>query len=90
VRGSVDRVVMRAKFIEPMLLLRTDKLPEGDAWAYEIKFDAYRAVAFKTGGKVHLRSRNDNDFSLRYASIAKALARLPDETVIDGEVLALD
>jgi hypothetical protein len=25
-----------AKFIEPMLLLRTDKLPEGDSWAYEI------------------------------------------------------
>ena len=81
---------MRAKFIEPMLLLRTDKLPEGDAWAYEIKFDGYRALAFKTGGKVHLRSRNDNDFSVRYASIANALARLPDETVIDGEVLALD
>jgi hypothetical protein len=25
-----------AKFIEPMLLLRTEKLPEGDGWAYEI------------------------------------------------------
>jgi hypothetical protein len=25
-----------AKFIEPMLLLRTEKLPEGDPWAYEL------------------------------------------------------
>ena len=39
---------------------------------------------------VQLRSRNDNDFSLRYPAIVKALASLPDETVIDGEVVALD
>jgi len=39
---------------------------------------------------VQLRSRNDNDFTQRYPAIAKALAALPDETVIDGEVVALD
>jgi len=33
------------KFIEPMLLLQTDKLPEGAAWLYEIKIDGYRAIA---------------------------------------------
>jgi bifunctional non-homologous end joining protein LigD len=37
-----------------------------------------------------LRSRNDNDFSVRYPTIVKALTPLPDETVIDGEVVALD
>src|ERR1700733_12123614 len=73
-----------------MLLLRTDKLPEGADWVHELKLDGYRAIAFKTGGKVHLRSRNDNDFSLRYAGITKALQVMPDETVIDGEVVALD
>ena len=30
-----------------MLLLRTDKLPGGSDWTYEIKLDAYRALAFK-------------------------------------------
>jgi DNA ligase D-like protein (predicted ligase) len=79
-----------AKFIEPMLLLRTEKLPEGDPWAYEIKFDGYRALAIKTRGKVHLRSRNDIDFNARYPGLAKALAQMPDDTVIDGEVVALD
>src|SRR5262245_55186941 len=79
-----------AKFIEPMLLLRTEKLPEGDSWTYEIKFDGYRALAIKSGGKVHLRSRNDNDFSVRYANIVKALASMPDDTVVDGEIVALD
>jgi DNA ligase D-like protein (predicted ligase) len=77
-------------FIEPMLLLRAEKLPEGPDWAYEIKLDGYRAVAFKTGGKLQLRSRNDNDFALRYPSIAKALASLPDDTAVDGEIVALD
>jgi DNA ligase D-like protein (predicted ligase) len=50
----------------------------------------YRAVAFKTAGKLQLRSRNDNHFALRYASVAKALTQLPDDTVIDGEIVALD
>src|ERR1700719_191751 len=81
---------MKAKFIDPMLLLRTDKLPEGAEWLTELKLDGYRSLAIKTGGKVQLRSRNDNDFNGRYPGIVKALAPMPDETVIDGEVVALD
>jgi DNA ligase D-like protein (predicted ligase) len=81
----------RASFIEPMLLLRTDTLPDDAAsWEYQLKLDGFRAVAFKIGGKVHLRSRNDNDFSLRYPSVVKGLATLPDDTVIDGEIVAVD
>ncbi len=81
---------MKAAFIDPMRLLRTDKLPEGPEWLIELKLDGYRAVAFKAGGKAHLRSRNDNDFNGRYPGIVKALASMPDKTVIDGEVVALD
>jgi bifunctional non-homologous end joining protein LigD len=81
----------RASFIEPMLLLRTDALPDDAArWEYQLKLDGFRAVAFKIGGKVHLRSRNDNDFSLRYPLVVKGLATLPDDTVIDGEIVAVD
>ena len=80
----------RAAFIEPMLLLRSESLPEGPNWIYELKLDGYRALAIKTGGKVQLRSRNDNDFTGKYPLIVKALAALPDETVIDGEIVALD
>ena len=77
-------------FIDPMLLLRTEKLPEGPDWQYELKLDGYRALAIKTAGKVHLRSRNDNDFNARYPGIVTALSAMPDETVLDGEVVALD
>jgi ATP-dependent DNA ligase len=81
---------LKAHFIEPMLLLRADKLPEGPGWLHELKFDGHRALAIKTGGKLQLRSRNDKDFNTRYPNIVKALAPMPDETVIDGGVVALD
>jgi DNA ligase D-like protein (predicted ligase) len=80
----------KAKFIPPMLLLRTEKLPEGPEWLVEFKLDGYRSLAIKTGGKVQLRSRNDKDFTARYSSLVKALSPMPDETVLDGEVVALD
>ena len=56
----------------------------------EVKLDGYRAIAFKSGGRVQLRSRNDKEFGGKYPAIVKALAAMPDETVIDGEVVALD
>jgi len=71
-----------------MLLLRTDSLPSGDQWLYELKLDGYRAIAFKRDGKIHLRSRNDNDFTTRYRGVLKGLEELPDNTVIDGEIVA--
>lgn len=38
----------RAAFVEPMVLLRTDNLPERKSWLYELKFDGYRALAIKS------------------------------------------
>ena len=77
-----------ARFIDPMLLLRTDRLPESPAWQYELKFDGFRALAFKSGGKVHLRSRNDKDFNGKYPTVVKALSAMPDDTAIDGKIVA--
>jgi bifunctional non-homologous end joining protein LigD len=82
---------VKAGFVEPMLLLKTETLPDDPArWIYQLKIDGYRAIAFKTGGRLHLRSRNDKDFNGRYPALLTGLAGLPDETVIDGEVVALD
>ena len=73
-----------------MLLLRTDALHTIAGGNYQLKLDGYRAIAFRTGGTVHLRSRNDKDFSVRYPAVVQGLAKLPNETVIDGEIVALD
>ena len=78
----------RVGFIEPMLALAVTKLPEGPAWSYELKFDGYRALALKAAGGVRLLSRNGKDFTKRFAAIAVALERLPDDTVIDCEIIA--
>lgn len=73
-----------------MPLLRTEKLTTGPDWLEELKLDGYRALAIKSRGKVQLRSRDDNAFAGRYSAITKALELIPDETVLDGEVVALD
>src|SRR5437762_10720767 len=81
---------VKASFIKPMLLLPTTTLPEATGWVYELKLDGYRAIAFKTSGRVQLRSRNNKDFNRKYPGVADALRSLPGETVIDGEIVALD
>src|SRR5215831_1080821 len=68
-----DRKI-QAHFIQPMLLLRTEALPTGQSWVYELEIDGFRAEAIKSSGRVHLRSRNDKDFNGRYPSIVQALA----------------
>ena len=66
------------------------KLPNGSHWVYEVKLDGYRAIAVKSAGTLNLFSRRQNSFNRQYPLVFEALADLPDNTVIDGEVVALD
>jgi len=80
----------KAEFVEPMQCLPAIRLPEGTAWEYELKLDGYRALGIKSDGCWKLLSRNRKDLSRRFAHVAAALARLPEETAIDGEIVAFD
>ena len=82
--------MMAALFFEPMLCETAERPPEGAEWRYELKFDGYRAIGFKTEGQAQLWSRNGKDFVRRFPEVAKAIASLPEDTAIDGEIVALD
>jgi DNA ligase D-like protein (predicted ligase) len=79
----------QACFIEPMECLPITRLPEGPEWSFEIKLDGYRALAVKAE-KVSLYSRRKKSFNSQYPYLVKALSDLPDETVVDGEIVSLD
>jgi bifunctional non-homologous end joining protein LigD len=76
----------------PMLATLADGLPRGDEWAYEVKWDGYRALGYVRAGEPRLVSRNGNDLTARFPEIAKSLAKAArsPECVVDGEVCALD
>jgi DNA ligase D-like protein (predicted ligase) len=79
-----------ASFLEPMECQSVSKLPVGDQWVFEIKLDGYRAIAVKSKNKVSLLSRRHKSFDNQYPAIVEALAGMPDDSAIDGEIVAID
>jgi DNA ligase D-like protein (predicted ligase) len=75
---------------EPMLCESVEWPPQGREWHYELKLDGFRGIGGKCGRRTQLWSRNHKDFSPRFREVADALVELPNETVIDGEIVALD
>ena len=83
-----DRIPFRVK---PMLATLVRKPFDSPGWTYEEKYDGYRILAYKEGDRVTLLSRNANDRTATYASVARAVAQIRARTVLlDGEVVAFD
>jgi DNA ligase D-like protein (predicted ligase) len=80
----------KVAFIEAMECLPVSKLPQGPEWSYEIKLDGFRLEAVKKKGQTTLYSRRGNILNRKFHYIATALKKLPDNTVLDGELVALD
>ena len=80
----------KAGFIESMECLPVPTVPEGPEWTYEIKLDGYRLEAVRVAGETKLFSRRENLLNKKFGFIVNALRHLPDGTVIDGELVALD
>jgi bifunctional non-homologous end joining protein LigD len=73
-----------------MLCESAERPPEGREWSYELKLDGFRAIGRKSGRSAQLWSRNQKDFTCRFPAVVKGIAQLPNDTVIDGEIVALD
>ena len=66
------------------------QLPEGKDWLYEVKFDGYRCLTGRDSTGVTLWSRRGNRFTDQFPTVAEACEHLPSDTLLDGELVALD
>lgn len=77
------------KFITPMLAKSHDKPFDGIDWAFEIKWDGYRAIADLRNEPL-LYSRNGLDFSQKFKKVFNQLKLQDHLMVLDGELVAYD
>jgi ATP-dependent DNA ligase len=68
----------------PQLARSRASLPEGDNWAYEPKYDGFRAVAFVDGDETYLQSRNGKPLSRYFPELEFPGGRY----ILDGEIVA--
>lgn len=74
-----------------MLATAARRLPAGEGWGYELKWDGVRAVLFCEGGETRVCARRGDDATARYPELAPVAASLEGhDAVLDGEIVAFD
>jgi bifunctional non-homologous end joining protein LigD len=85
-----DREPMPQRLV-PMLASTHPMPAEDDGWAYEIKWDGVRAIAYSQPGRLRLESRNLNDITDRYPELSRLNRVLSSHSaILDGEIVAFD
>jgi bifunctional non-homologous end joining protein LigD len=75
------------EFVPPCTPVSQRLLPTGPGWAFECKFDGYRAQLHVHRQAVTVYSRNGHDWSRRFPGIVAAARDLPVKSaIIDGEM----
>src|SRR5262249_57053356 len=83
-------VVQMPQMIEPMLARLTRELPAGEGWAFEHKWDGYRALLYADHGRLRLLSRRHTDYTSRVPELAPLASQVGSRRLIlDGELVAL-
>ena len=72
--------------IKPQLALSRKEIPEGEEWAYEPKYDGFRAIAFVDGDELYLQSRGAQPLRRYFPELEVPEGRY----VLDGELVILD
>ncbi len=74
-----------------LMLAETRAAPwSGPDWVFELKHDGYRLLASRVDGAAKLLFRRSSDATATFPEIARAVAALPFDVVLDGEVVVLD
>ncbi|MFP5246004.1 MAG: ATP-dependent DNA ligase [Thermoanaerobaculia bacterium] len=74
--------------LAPMLSAAADKLPEGDGWLFEPKWDGFRTIVFRDGDEIFLQSRDEKPMNRYFPELVEPLKKaLPKRCVVDGEVV---
>lgn len=76
--------------MRPMLCTLVDEPFDDPKWIFEIKWDGFRALAYKKNSQVHLLSRDQKSFNERFAPIYRELKKVPGQFVLDGEIVLMD
>jgi len=77
--------------LEAQLATATGTPPKGAAWVHEIKHDGYRMLCRIADGEARMISRNRKDWTVDFAPLTRAAARLPVESAwLDGEAVVVD
>jgi len=69
--------------LKPQLALSRKELPSGEGYAYEVKLDGFRCLAFVDGEEVFLQSRNGRPLGRYFPELAFPAGRY----VLDGEIV---
>jgi bifunctional non-homologous end joining protein LigD len=78
-------------FIKPCHPTLRQEPPSSGRWVHELKFDGYRTQAHLQQGRPVIYTRRAYDWTLRFRTIADALATLPaDDLILDGEAVVAD
>jgi bifunctional non-homologous end joining protein LigD len=77
--------------IEPMMAMLADRVPRGEGWLFEVKWDGVRAIAFLDNEEVRLQSRSGLRCERQYPELAVMPHHIAaSQAVIDGEIAVLD
>jgi ATP-dependent DNA ligase len=76
--------------IPPMLAKLVDAIPSDDGWAFEPKWDGFRAIVFFDGREAYVQSRDMKPLARYFPELQERLqAVLPHPLVLDGEVVIM-
>jgi bifunctional non-homologous end joining protein LigD len=76
-------------FIKPQLATLRSKVPLGEQWLHEIKYDGYRLQVHRNNGRVTIYTRNGLDWTKRFSLIAGAFDIPVERAIFDGEVVVI-